>query len=62
MKLGFPKKKKLSKKRVKEKLNKTCILSVQLIDRIHNIENNKDVEICDTIDELFKEFGILNHE
>jgi len=58
MKLGFPKKKKLSKKRVKEKLNKICIFSDELIDRIHNIENNKDVEIYDTTDELFKKLEI----
>jgi len=60
----FSKKKRLFKKRIKKEnfKNKTYILSVQLIDRIHNIENNRNVEIFDTIDELFTEFGILNYE
>ena len=35
-----------------------CIPSNELIDRIHNIENNKDVEIYDTAEEFFTELGI----
>jgi len=58
MKLGFSKKK-LFKKRVKQKFNKICFFSNELIDRIYNIESNRNVEIFDTINELFTEFGIL---
>jgi len=55
----FSKKKRLFKKRIKKEnfKNKTCVLSVQLIDRINNIENNRNVEIFDTVDKLFKELG-----
>ena len=34
------------------------IPSDKLIERIHNIENNEDVEIYNTAEELFKELGI----
>ena len=34
------------------------IPSNKLVKRIHNIKNNKDVEIYDTAEELFKELGI----
>jgi hypothetical protein len=34
------------------------MLSDNLIDSIHNVEDNKNVENCDTADELFTKLGI----
>jgi len=34
------------------------IPSDKLVERIHNIENNEDVEIYNTAEELFKKLGI----
>ena len=34
------------------------IPSNKLMERMHNIDNNKDVEIYNTAEELFKELGL----